>query len=73
MAKVPAFTAYNVKTKQKGVVIKDLTIVKSKTARGYTFMAKGNDGKGNSLSAIISEAKANEAVKAGAKKGKWDK
>jgi len=37
-------TAYNVKTKEKGVEMLDAVI--TKTAKG-AYMAQGNDGKGN--------------------------
>ena len=60
-------TAYNVKTKEKGVEMKDAVI--TKTARGG-YMATGNDGKGNKMAAIMGEAKALQAIADGvAKKG----
>lgn len=48
-------TAYNVKTKEKNVPMLDAVI--TKTARGG-YMAQGNDGKGNKLTSLLSEAKA---------------
>ena len=61
-------TAYNVKTKEKNVPIKDAVI--TKTAKG-AYMAQGNDGKGNKLTTMLSEAKAMEAIKAGNAKQGW--
>ena len=61
-------TAYNVKTKEKNVEMKDAVI--TKTARGG-YMAQGNDGKGNKLTTMLSEAKALEAIKAGNAKQGW--
>jgi hypothetical protein len=34
-------------------------------------MAQGNDGKGNKLTALVGEAKALEAIKAGTAKQGW--
>ncbi len=60
-------TAYNVKTKEKGVEICDPIIEKN----GNRYIAKGLSDGGDKLTAIISEAKAKEALTAGvAKKGK---
>ncbi|MCH5600716.1 hypothetical protein [Niabella ginsengisoli] len=61
-------TAYNVKTKEKNVPIQDAVI--SKTAKGG-YIAKGNDGKGNKLTALLGEAKALAAIKAGVAKQDW--
>jgi hypothetical protein len=61
-------TAYNVKTKEKNVPIKDAVI--SRTAKGG-YIAKGNDGKGNKLSALLGEEKALAAIKAGIAKQDW--
>ena len=47
-------TAYNVKTKEKGVPIKDAVI--TKTAKG-AYMAQGNDGKGNKLTTLLGAGK----------------
>jgi hypothetical protein len=59
--------AYNVKTKEKNVEMKDAII--TKTARGG-YMAQGNDGKGNKLTSLLGEAKALQAIQDGvAKKG----
>jgi hypothetical protein len=58
-------TAYNVKTKEKNVPIKDAVI--TKTAKG-AYMAQGNDGKGNKL---LGEEKALAAIKAGVAKQGW--
>ena len=60
-------TAYNVKTKEKNVPMLDAVV--KKTAKGG-YMAQGHDGKGNKMAAIMSEAKALQAIKDGvAKKG----
>ena len=61
-------TAYNVKTKEKNVPMQDAVI--SKTAKGG-YIAKGHDGKGNKLTALLSEAKALAAIKAGTAKQDW--
>jgi len=61
-------TAYNVKTKEKNVPMHDAVI--TKTARGG-YMAQGNDGKGNKLTSLLSEAKALEAIKNGVAKQGW--
>jgi hypothetical protein len=61
-------TAYNVKTKEKNVPILDAVI--SKTAKGG-YIAKGNDGKGNKLTALLGEEKALAAIKAGVAKQDW--
>ncbi len=58
-------TAYNVKTKEKNVPIKDAVV--TKTARGG-YMVQGNDGKGNKLTALVGEEKALAAIKAGTAK-----
>jgi hypothetical protein len=62
-------TAYNVKTKEKGVPIQDAVI--TKTAKG-AYMAQGHDGKGNKLTTLLGEAKALEAIKAGIAKKGWE-
>jgi hypothetical protein len=62
-------TAYNVKTKEKGVPIQDAVI--TKTAKG-AYMAQGHDGKGNKLTTLLGEAKALEAIKAGIAKQGWE-
>jgi hypothetical protein len=61
-------TAYNVKTKEKGVVMHDAVI--TKTAKG-AYMAQGNDGKGNKLTTLMNEAKALAAIQAGVAKQGW--
>jgi len=58
-------TAYCLKTKEKNVPMHDAVI--SKTARGG-YIAKGNDGKGNKMSAILGEEKALQAIKDGVAK-----
>ncbi|NOT36828.1 MAG: hypothetical protein HOP11_05580 [Saprospiraceae bacterium] len=58
-------TAYNVKTKEKNVPIKDAVV--TKTAKGG-YMVQGNDGKGNKLTALVGEANALAAIKAGTAK-----
>ena len=60
-------TAYCMKTKEKNVPMQDAVV--SKTAKGG-YMASGHDGKGNKMAAILSEAKALQAIADGvAKKG----
>ena len=61
-------TAYNVKTKDKNVPIKDAVI--TKTTKG-AYMAQGNDGKGNKLTTLLNEEKALAAIKAGIAKQGW--
>ncbi|HUN01566.1 MAG TPA: hypothetical protein PLS00_01820 [Niabella sp.] len=61
-------TAYNVKTKEKNVPIQ--VAVVSRTAKGG-YIAKGHDGKGNKLTALLGEAKALAAIKAGLAKQDW--
>jgi hypothetical protein len=61
-------TAYNVKTKEKGVEIQDAVI--TKTAKG-AYMAQGHDGKGNKLTTLLNEEKALNAIKAGVAKQGW--
>lgn len=59
--------AYCLKTKEKNVPMHDAVI--TRTARGG-YIANGNDGKGNKMAAILSEAKAKQAIEDGvAKKG----
>jgi predicted O-methyltransferase YrrM len=62
-------TAYNVKTKEKGVPIMDAVI--TKTAKG-AYMAQGHDGKGNKLTTLCNEAKAMAAIEAGTAKKGWE-
>lgn len=57
--------AYCLKTKEKDVPMQNAAI--SKTARGG-YIAKGDDGKGNKMSAILGEAKALQAIKDGVAK-----
>ncbi len=61
-------TAYNVKTKEKGVVMHDAVI--TKTSKG-AYMAQGHDGKGNKLTTLLGEAKALAAIKEGHAKQGW--
>ena len=68
MANENMLTAYNVKTKEKNVPILDAVV--SKTAKGG-YIAKGNDGKGNKLTALLGEATALAAIKAGTAKQDW--
>jgi hypothetical protein len=59
--------AYCLKTKEKNVPMQDAVI--TRTAKGG-YMAGGHDGKGNKMAAILSEAKALQAIADGvAKKG----
>ncbi|OSZ80801.1 hypothetical protein CAP36_06035 [Chitinophagaceae bacterium IBVUCB2] len=62
-------TAYNVKTKEKGVEMLDAVI--TKTAKG-AYMAQGNDGKGNKLTTLMGAEKALAAIKAGIAKQGWE-
>lgn len=57
--------AYCLKTKEKNVPMHDAVV--TKTSRGG-FIANGNDGKGNKMAAILSEAKAMQAIKDGVAK-----
>lgn len=52
-------TAYNIKTKEKNVPIKNAVI--SKTAGG-AYLVKGDDGNGNKLTTLINKEKADAAV-----------
>lgn len=61
-------TAYCVKTKEKNVQIQDAVI--SKTAIGG-YIAKGHDGKGNKLTALLGEEKALKAIRDGIAKQGW--
>jgi len=61
-------TAYNVKTKEKGVPVQDAVI--TKTAKG-AYMVQGHDGKGNKLTTLVNEEKAMAAIKAGIAKQGW--
>lgn len=61
-------TAYNVKTKEKGVPIQDAVI--TKTAKG-AYMAQGHDGKGNKLTTLLNGEKAMAVIKAGLAKQGW--
>jgi molybdopterin biosynthesis enzyme len=64
MAKI---TAYCMKTKTKNVTMLNAKI--TKTSRGG-YMAQGDDGKGNKMTTMLSEANALAAIKSGdAKKG----
>ncbi|MCD6011371.1 MAG: hypothetical protein K0Q79_1233 [Flavipsychrobacter sp.] len=57
--------AYCLKTKEKNVPMQDAVI--TRTSRGG-YIANGNDGKGNKMAAILSEAKALQAIKDGVAK-----
>jgi hypothetical protein len=61
-------TAYCMKTKEKNVPLQDAVI--TKTARGG-YMAQGNDGKGNKMTTMLSEATANQAIADGVAKKGW--
>ncbi len=61
-------TAYNVKTKEKGVTVLDGVI--TKTAKG-AYMVKGHDGKGNKLTTLVNGEKAMAAIAAGIAKQGW--
>jgi len=68
MANTDMLTAYNVKTKEKNVPIQDAVV--TRTAKGG-YMAQGHDGKGNKLTALLSEQKALAAIEAGTAKKGW--
>jgi hypothetical protein len=68
MDKSKMITAYNVKTKEKNVPMHDAVI--TRTSKGG-YMAQGNDGKGNKLTALLGEAKALQAIKDGVAKQGW--
>jgi hypothetical protein len=57
--------AYCLKTKEKNVPMHDAVV--SKTAKGG-YMAKGHDGKGNKMAAIMGEKTALQAIKDGVAK-----
>ena len=61
-------TAYCMKTKEKNVPLQEAVI--TKTARGG-YMAQGNDGKGNKMVTMLSEANALAAVKDGVATKGW--
>ncbi len=61
-------TGYVLKTKEKNVPIQDAVI--TRTAKGG-YMAQGNDGKGNKMTCLLSEAKALQAIKDGVAKQNW--
>jgi hypothetical protein len=69
-----AITAYNTKTKEKGVEMKNAIIDVAVTGKRVSYMAKGDDGKGNKLSSLLSRTNALAAIDAGeATKGTgWD-
>ena len=52
--------AYCLKTKEKNVPMHNAVI--NKTEKGG-YIAKGDDGKGNKMAAIMNEAKALQAIK----------
>ena len=68
-------TGYCMKTKEKGVVIKNCVVDCSTKGARTSYIAKGDDGKGNKMSAIVSEATATSAIAAGtaAKGTGWGK
>jgi len=61
-------TAYNVKTKEKGVEMFNAVITKTKKG---AYMAQGDDGKGNKLTTLMNETKAMAAIAAGNAKQGW--
>jgi hypothetical protein len=65
MDKSKMITAYCLKTKEKNVPMQDAVV--TKTARGG-YMASGHDGKGNKMTALMSEARALQAIKDGVAK-----
>ncbi|HSR39580.1 MAG TPA: hypothetical protein VLL95_11750 [Phnomibacter sp.] len=65
MDKSKMITAYCLKTKEKNVPMQDAVV--TKTARGG-YMASGHDGKGNKMTALLSEARALQAIQDGVAK-----
>ena len=61
-------TAYDVRTKKKGVPIQDAVISKTKVGR---YIAKGHNGSGGTLTALVGKEKAEAAIKAGKAKKGW--
>ncbi len=61
-------TAYCMKTKEKNVPMQNAVI--TKTSRGG-YMAQGDDGKGNKMTTMLSEATALQAVKDNVAKKSW--
>ena len=57
--------AYCLKTKEKNVPMQDAVV--SRTVKGG-YIAKGHDGKGNKMTAIMGEATALQAIKDGVAK-----
>jgi len=62
-------TAYNVKTKEKGVEM--LNAVITKTAKG-AFMAQGLSATGDKLTTLMNGEKAMAAIAAGVAKKGWE-
>ena len=56
------------KTKEKNVPMQNAVI--TKTSRGG-YMAQGDDGKGNKMTTMLSEATANQAVTDGVARKGW--
>ena len=66
------FTAYRTKTKEKNIPIVNASISKTAVAGGKTrYIVKGDDGQGNKLSVITTEAKALEAIDKGIATKAW--
>jgi hypothetical protein len=61
-------TAYCMKTKEKNVPMQNAVI--TKTSRGG-YMAQGDDGRGNKMTTMLSEARALQAVQEGVAKKGW--
>jgi hypothetical protein len=61
-------TAYNVKTKEKGVPIKDAVITKNGQRCLY---GAGQRWKGNKLTTLLGEEKAMAAIEAGIARKGW--
>jgi hypothetical protein len=61
-------TAYCMKTKEKNVPMQNAVI--TKTSRGG-YMAQGDDGKGNKMTTMLSEANTEQAIKDGVAKKGW--
>ncbi|MEN9549045.1 MAG: hypothetical protein RIR12_1636 [Bacteroidota bacterium] len=61
-------TAYNVKTKEKGVEV--LNAIIKKTAKG-AYMAQGTSANGDKLTTLMNEEKALALIKAGIAKQGW--
>lgn len=58
-------TAYCMKTKEKGVVMQNPVITKTEKNGRETYIAHGEDGKGNKMTTILNKEKALGYIEAG--------